>query len=285
MDNIVGLISGAGRMPQLIAQALKAQGRAFVVLSYAERSDQDSFEGAPCRYLSLGQVGAALAFLKDHNVGSLVMAGAFQRPSFKSLKVDLKGAAWLSGLLKMPSGDDQLLRYLTRKLEGEGFSVISPQSIIPHALHPPGLLAGEALSPLEMTSVARGFRLLSALSPFDVGQALVLEEDWILSIEGAEGTDALIKRTKALMRTPGAAFLLKAPKDVQDLRLDPPVLGLDTLKNLLQNGFRGVVFKAPGTLLLEPKRMEAFAQENGLVVLGVNDDMLCNTGVVREASS
>ena len=285
MGNIVGLIAGAGRLPPLIAKALEAHGRSFVVLSYAKSSDQGEFCGVPCRHLSLGQVGAALAFLKDHGVGSLVMAGAFQRPAFKGLKVDLKGAAWLSGLLKEPSGDDHLLRYLTRKLEGEGFSVISPQSIMPHALHPPGLLAGEALSPSQMTSVARGFQLLSALSPFDVGQALALEEDWILSIEGAEGTDALIKRTKALMRTPGAAFLLKAPKEGQDLRLDPPVLGLDTLSNLLQNGFRGVVFKAPGTLLLEPLRMQAFARENGLIVFGVDDDMLRNTGVMREASS
>ena len=282
----MGLIAGAGRLPQLIAQALKTQGRSFVVLSYAERSDKNGFFGVPCCHLSLGQVGAALAFLRDHHVGSLVMAGAFQRPAFKELKVDLKGSAWLLGLLKAPAGDDHLLRYLTSKLEDEGFSVISPQSIMPHVMHSPGLLAGGALSPLEMASVARGFRLLSALSSFDVGQALALEEDWILSVEGAEGTDALIKRTKTLMRTPGTAFLLKAPKDAQDLRLDPPVLGLDTLENLLQNDFKGVVFKAPGTLLLEPQRMKAFAQESGLVVLGVDDDMLRNdTGVTREASS
>ncbi len=126
---------------------------------------------------------------------------------------------------------------------------------------------------------------MDKISPFDVGQALALEEDWVLSIEGAEGTDALIKRTKALMRRSGAAFLLKAPKEGQDLRLDPPVLGLDTLKNLLQNSFKGVVFKSPGTLLLEPQRMKSFAQESGLVVLGVDEDMLKNTEAPRDVSS
>ena len=270
---VIGLIAGQGCLPRLIAQKLLSIKHPFVVLSYTSEIFNVKDGDVPCAQLSLGQVGQALNFLKKHNVTSLVMAGAFKRPAFRDLKVDLKGGIWLSGLLKEPSGDDHLLRYLTRKLEGEGFSVVSPQSIVAHVLQPAGLLSGPPISEKEHAWIHRGFELLETLSPFDVGQALTLEEGWILGIEALEGTDALIERSGLLMRHPGSAFLLKAPKIGQDARLDPPALGLDTLKVLSLNNFKGVIFKAGQTLLLEPERMKTFAQEVGLVVYGVESVM------------
>ncbi|HBU14490.1 MAG TPA: DUF1009 domain-containing protein, partial [Gemmobacter sp.] len=56
----------------------------------------------------------------------------------------------------------------------------------------------------------------------------------------------------------------KAPKPGQDLRIDLPTLGLDTLARVQAAGLAGIAFQAGGVILLDRAAMLAEAERLGL---------------------
>lgn len=264
----IAIIAGGGSFPRLLKKKFLSEGQPFVMLAYQGQTDPASYHDCTHCLTSLGRVGEVLGFFKEHAIDAVVMLGKFHKPSLRDLKVDFKGSLWLAGLLREPRGDDHLLRFLARKLEEEGFQVLAPQSLLPHTLQPPGLFAGILPEDRTQKDLNRGFQALTALSPFDIGQALTMENGWILGIEGLEGTDQLIARSEALCHEENRAFLVKGAKATQDLRLDPPVVGPETLDILKKHKFKGLAFLGNKTLFLEPERMKQVAEEAGLTIFG-----------------
>ena len=101
--------------------------------------------------------------------------------------------------------------------------------------------------------------MLAALSPYDLGQAVVVAGDRVLAVEGPEGTDRMLARARALGRRPfgfgrrrcRATVLVKAPKAGQDLRVDLPAVGPRTVRNAARAGCVGLALEAGGTLVID----------------------------------
>ena len=67
-----------------------------------------------------------------------------------------------------------------------------------------------------------------------------------------------------------AAVFVKAPKAGQDMRLDPPVAGAETLRRAALAGIGVVALKADGVILAdEPETLRSLAGELRLVVVGI----------------
>ncbi len=73
--------------------------------------------------------------------------------------------------------------------------------------------------------------MLRALSPFDIGQAVIVIDGHVVAVEDIEGTDGLLARVARLRSEgrirakAGRGVLVKAPKSGQDLRFDLPTDG------------------------------------------------------------
>jgi DUF1009 family protein len=121
----------------------------------------------------------------------------------------------------------------------------------------------------------RGFSLIETLSPFDVGQAAVLADHRVVAIEAAEGTDAMIARVgdlvarRRLKLADGDGVLVKAPKAGQDLRVDMPAIGPQTLANVKAAGLAGIGVRAGQVLVGDRAALGRLADELGLFVEGV----------------
>ncbi len=128
-----------------------------------------------------------------------------------------------------------------------------------------------------MSDIARGFEMLAAMSPFDVGQAAVIGKGHVLAVEAAEGTDAMLRRVAALREAGriglprGVGVVVKAPKQRQDRRFDLPSIGPDTVLHAAHAGLAGVAVVAGGTIVAEPQRLVEAADSNGLFVFGRAD--------------
>ena len=69
------------------------------------------------------------------------------------------------------------------------------------------------------SDIARGLAVLEALGPFDVGQAAVVADGYVLAIEAAEGTDAMLARVAELRRAgphPHAARRRRSGEGAED---------------------------------------------------------------------
>ena len=62
-------------------------------------------------------------------------------------------------------------------------------------------------------------------------------------------------------------LLLKMPKSKQDLRVDLPTIGLDTLKDCKNANIKGIVVKAGENIFLDKKEGLKFADKNKIFVV------------------
>ena len=62
-------------------------------------------------------------------------------------------------------------------------------------------------------------------------------------------------------------LLLKMPKSKQDLRVDLPTIGLDTLKDCKNANIKGIVLKAGQNIFLDKEEGLKFANKNNIFVV------------------
>jgi DUF1009 family protein len=272
----LALLAGGGDFPVELTRILVGRGESPFVAALDGVADPLSFGGAEVRMMRLGQLGSLLDELQSRGIRDVVMLGGLPRPSFGALRPELATLKYLPYFARaFRGGDDHLLSRVVRFFEELGFRVHGPAEIAPELAAPVGPLGGRRASDGQRELFLRGFALLDALSPFDVGQAAILADHRVVAIEAAEGTDAMIERVaglvagKRLRLDKKDGVLVKAPKTEQDLRVDMPAIGAQTLRNVAEAGLAGIALKAGQVLVGDRAALGRLADELGLFVEGV----------------
>lgn len=272
----LAIIAGSGEYPPRLASLAAARGHEVYVAAVDGAARLEDFAPDSVRAYRLGQLGRLLEELRRRGIVDLVMIGALPRPSFGALLPEPSTLKYLPHFARaFQGGDDHLLKGVVQFFEGQGFRVHGSAEIAPELTAPLGPLGRRQVPALARGVIDQGFALLAALSPFDVGQAAIVADHRVVAIEAAEGTDAMIRRVADLVAAgrlkfaKGDGVLVKAPKDGQDLRVDMPAIGPDTLRNLAQSGLSGVALRAGKVLVGDGERLGKLADELGLFVEGV----------------
>ena len=231
MAGRLGIIAGQGSYPLALAEQARADGEPPFILTIEGQADADfsQFETASS---PLGQTAQIVRLLQEAGCQQLVLAGKINRPSMAELQPDA-GALALLGKMAL-KGDDNALRVLTSWLEGQGFAMRSPDSLLARQGWPAGFVSGPPATAEQLADLRLAMRALYQLDSLDVGQAAIAGQGRILAIEAAEGTDAMIARAKPYCED--GAVLVKMAKPSQDKQLDPPVIGLATIEGLAAAG-------------------------------------------------
>jgi DUF1009 family protein len=162
-----------------------------------------------------------------------------------------------------------------RILEQDGFRMVGIRDVAPDILMPEGGIARAAPDSAAMADIARGREVLSALGPFDIGQAVVVIDGHVVAVEDIEGTDGLLARVARLRdegrirAKPGRGVLVKAPKSSQDLRFDLPTVGPRTIEGAARAGLAGIAIIAGNTIAAESQAMIDAADKAGLFIQGL----------------
>ena len=269
MEPKLGIVAGGGELPRKLASACIDNGREFLILALEGQTNKRMIESFPYKTIRMGDVGKGIKFLRDAQVIELVFAGSIKRPSLRELKLDawaLKKAALL-GLKWI--GDDSILSKLIQALEGEGFSVIGPDDILSNCIASPGTYGKNFPTDEQEADIKHGLRVARVVGELDIGQAAVVQQGIVLGVEGIDGTDALIRRCAPLQRSGLGAILIKTCKPQQERRIDLPVIGVDTIKTLVQSKFSGVVIEAGRAIVLDKNELTGIADQSGVFVMAV----------------
>lgn len=272
----LAIIAGGGDYPPLLARLAAARGHAVFVAGLEGAADPAAFSPAEVQMFRLGQLGRLLDVLRRRETGDIVLLGSLPRPSFGALRPEASTLKYLPHFARaFQGGDDHLLRGVVDFFETQGFRVHGPAAIAPELAARPGPLGVRAATSDQKALILRGFSLLVALSPFDVGQAAILADHRVIAIEAAEGTDAMIARVADMVAAgrlklaKGDGVLVKAPKFGQDLRVDMPAIGPRTLERVAQAGLSGIGLKAGEVLVGDAANLGALADGHKLFVEGV----------------
>ncbi len=274
----LGLIAGGGGLPIEIAMACQQAGRPLFVVRLKSFAGPElaEFPGAD---IGIAELGKCIRALKTARCEAICFAGQVNRPDFAALRPDVRGLKALPGLIAAARhGDDGLLRALLQEFEKEGFRIEGADEAMGDLRLPLGPMGRIRPGPHHQADIARALHVARELGRMDVGQGAVVCDGLVLAVEAQEGTDAMLRRVADLPQAirGGAGdlrgVLAKAPKPIQETRVDLPTIGLATIQRAARAGLAGVVGEAGRLLVLDRVELINLADDLGLFVLGVEPE-------------
>lgn len=272
----IGLVAGGGAMPFAVADSLVAHGVEPVLFALRGACDPVKVTRFRHHWISVGQYGRAISLFRAENCRDLLFIGTLVRPALSEIRLDWGTIRIIPRVLAaFRGGDDHLLSGIGGIFERDGFRMLGIKDVAPDLLMPEGCLTRAAPSGSAGADIARGREVLTALGPYDVGQAVVVIGGHVVGVEDIEGTDGLLSRVTRLRREgrirakSGAGVLVKAPKSRQDLRFDLPTVGPRTVEGAAAAGLAGIAIAAGDTIIAEPQAVIEAADTAGIFVIGL----------------
>jgi DUF1009 family protein len=268
----LGVIAGAGALPGQIIAACRETGREFFVLAFEGSADPDIIGNVPVQWVRMSSLSTALESARREGVSELVLVGKIPRPSVMELMRDIRSAKFMAKVGTRMLGDDNILSAVVRELEeAEGFKVIGPETVLENLLATEGPYGRLAPSADELADIRRGLDVVHQLGRLDIGQAAIIQNGFVIGVEGAEGTDRLIQRCAEFVSPdlPGGV-LVKAAKPTQDRRIDLPAVGLSTVEYAVEAGLRGIAVETGRALVVDRADMARAADATGIFLCGAS---------------
>lgn len=270
---MIGLIAGDGRFPLEIARAADRRGVEIAAVAFPGITDEAlAREVAQVSWQPLGQLQAAVDFLRGAGVGRVVMAGKVSKVHLArgadDLQPDARARALLGALPDLR--DDSILGALADFLAAEGIGLAPQTDLVPELLAPEGILGRVQPTSAQCADVAFGWPIAKRIGGMDIGQTVVVHERAVLAVEAIEGTDEAVRRAGKLAR-PGLV-IVKVAKPDQDLRFDLPAVGLETLEAAGEAGAAVLAFEAGKTVIFDRAELVRRADAGGIALIGARSD-------------
>ncbi|MDI6026117.1 UDP-2,3-diacylglucosamine diphosphatase LpxI [Corticibacterium sp. UT-5YL-CI-8] len=279
----VGIIAGGGMLPVEVAKSLSAKGKPpFILIVEGEVTVHlDELRQFEHETLALERLGNLVTVLQRHGVTHLVLAGEIKRrPKLSAIKINLGLLKVLPELLKaLTRGDDGLLRIVIRGFEARGITIVGAQDIVPDILASEMVLTKAIPRKSDWSDIEVAFTAAKTIGRLDIGQAAVSIGSRVIALEGIEGTAGLLDRVKGLRghgRLAGRqrGVLVKCAKPQQELRVDLPTIGPETIESAHAAGLAGVVVEANRSIVLDTASVIEKADRYGMFVLGLRREEL-----------
>ena len=245
----LGIIAAQGPLPLQLAQAARSKGEEPLIIRLDGQCDC-LFEGFESVSLPVGKVGAVIASLKQAECDKLALVGQFKRPAFADISLDKYGLALMGRLIL--TGDDTALRIVAAYFDEQGITVVSNAEYMPKRVLPLFYCTRRSFTAAEVEAAKYAKTVLDSLGELDIGQSVVVQQRRVLAIEGAEGTNEMIVRaTELIDKSQPDTVFVKMAKLGQDIALDMPVFGLETLSCLAKSGIRAVCLDGEKVMLAD----------------------------------
>lgn len=275
----LGVIAGGGQLPALLAGAEQAAGRPPFVVRLNGFADH-AFDGLDTGAFNLGAVGAIQKALKAAGCDAVCFAGTVRRPDIRTMvPADLAAARLLPRAIKAGmKGDDALLREILAFFEEDGFTVVGADDVLAGLIPVAGVFGSVQPREGDRADAAKALATARAIGALDIGQGAVVCDGLVLAVEAQEGTDAMLARVAGLSadirgsETDRRGVLAKAPKPIQERRMDLPVVGRSTIAGARAAGLAGIAVEAGGALVVDRDAVVADADAAGLFVMAIPAD-------------
>ena len=261
---MIGLFLGEKKLPLEILKSLKKKKIKYFIIDLSKNNKFKKDKN--CFFISIGKFGKILELIKSKKCKKVLFAGNIVKPRLSKLKLDLKGIYYIPRILKASKlGDAAILKELIKILSENKIKVIKLNTFNPELTLNKGCYTKLKPSMIDKLTIKKGIQILNKSNSFDHVQALVINNRKIISFEKRKGTRNMLKSIRN--NNLSNKLLLKMPKSKQDLRVDLPTIGLDTLKDCKKANIRGIVVKAGQNIFLDKNKGLRFANKNNIFVI------------------
>ncbi|RCL01402.1 MAG: hypothetical protein JSC085_000278 [Candidatus Tokpelaia sp. JSC085] len=265
------IIAGSGLLPLAIATVMRDQGHDPFLVILRGKVDQRLYRFDHCE-ISIVEFAQLIRALKAAKVKNIVLAGGVTRPQWQHLKIDYPTImAFPRICFALGKGDDALLRVFIRLVEKYGFHVVGAHEIVPGLLAPKGVkLTGKCPDKHERHNIALAAEAARRLGELDIGQGAIAVHGRVVALEGAEGTDNMLKRITRMRQDElipqKGGVLVKLMKPGQDERADLPTIGPHTVENAYRARLVGIAVEAKHSFILNIEQTVNKANQYGMFI-------------------
>lgn len=263
-------------MPLEAAQAAHQAGHLVLVVAIAGEADLSTLPADIERTtVEWGQIGTLIKLLNAHRTDRLVIVGSVSgRPDYRKLKLDWGAVQMLPKILTtvLGGGDASVLDKIAGMFSERGFVLAGVHEVAPSLLASEGHLAGPKLTARLQEDADSAAQAAWTAGHLDMGQGAVTVCGRVIAMEGAEGTDALLQRVREMraakrFSAKGAGGVLaKCLRPLQDMRMDVPVVGPQTIINAHAAGLLGILLEAEGVLISKREETFALCRQHGIAL-------------------
>ena len=260
---MIGLIFGETDFPKYIYKKIKGKINYLIIDLTKKRSfkkDKNSYS------VSVGQFGKIISILKKNNCKKVLFAGKVQKPNFTKIKLDLKGVYYISRIIKKSKlGDAALLKEIINIFRNEKIKTLSSLIYTPELSLPRGNYSRYRPDKTDENDIKNAIKALNKSNQHSHVQGVICRDNLTI-LEKKEGTKKMFQGIKKRSKI-NKGVLVKFPKKKQDLRIDLPTVGLNTLKECKAVGLKGIVLKHKNNIFLDKKKSINFANKNKMFIL------------------
>ena len=261
---MIGLFLGGTDFPKLILNKIKKNKKKYFIidltLNNEFKKDKNSY------FISIGQFGKILSAIKENKCNKVLFAGKINKPKFSNLKLDFKGFYYFPKIIKAAKlGDAAILKVVINILAKEKIKVVKSNTYNPELTLLKGVYSKLKPNKVDLVSINKGIKSLGKINPYNHTQGLIIKDSSIIAKEGVLGTKKMLKIVKKLNNPQG--ILIKFPKKKQDLRIDLPTIGLDTLKDCKKSRIKGIVLKSKQNIFMDKNKSINFANKNKIFIM------------------
>ena len=261
---MIGLFFGETEFPKKILQRIKQNNRKYIIIDLTKKK---FFKKNPhSQSFGIGQFGKIFKFLSKNKCKKVLFAGKINKPKFSSLKIDFKAFYYLPKIIKAAKlGDAAILKAIINILTKEKIKVVRSNIYNPELTLSKGCHTKLKPNRKDLTSIIKGVKSLRMANPYNHVQGLVIRDSIIVAKEKTDGTKKMLQMIYKDKNSQG--ILIKFPKKYQDLRIDLPTIGLDTLKDCKKSGIKGIVLKSKKNIFIDKDKSIKYANKNKIFII------------------
>ena len=267
---MIGLVLGETQLGSIIIKKLRSLKKKYIIIDITKKKifkkDKNSFS------ISVGQLGKAILILKKHKCKKIIFAGKVGRPNFLKTKFDLKALYYLPKVIKeLKKGETFVIKEIIKIFQKEGLKIINQTFFNPELLLKKGTFTKIKPDSSSKKDMVIAKNIINDLKNYKGGQATVVRNGNVIVVEDHRGTDFMLGRANKILNrlsqiNKKQGILLKFPKQNQDLRIDLPTVGINTIKKCAKIGIRGVVVKANQNIFLDRSKCINLANKNKMFI-------------------
>ena len=258
---MIGLFLGDTDFSATVLKKIKKLNKKYFIIDFSKKNKFK--KDINSHRISIGKFGKIIRLIKKKKSKKVLFAGKIAKPKFSTLRLDLKGVYYMPSIIRAAKlGDAAIIKAIIKILDNENIRVISSIFFNPELTIKSGNYTKLKPNMSESNSIKKGITYFNKLNRLDHIQAVIVKDNAILATEDQQGTKKMLSK----LNEKSEGILIKLPKKKQDLRMDLPTIGLQTLKDCKKYGLKGIVLKSKKNIFLDKIKCISFANKNKIFI-------------------
>ena len=269
-DKRIAIVAGALDLPMLTRDALRRAGWDVFVIGLRNFYDARL---NPDMVIRLGGGGRAIRAVRRLGITKVTFVGALGHPNLSDLRPDFWTLRALFKILKHQRGYDSMAVAFNKVMEKQGFEVVAAQDLAPElTFETAGIQTKKKPNATDKKNLDRAIEVSHTIGRADIGASVVVDKQ-VIAVEAAEGTAKMLERVVAMRanKKKSSGVFAKMTKPDQDLRIDIPAIGVDTVNAVADAKLNGIVVNTKTCFVVNKDAVVKQANTRGIFILALDE--------------